>query len=41
MVNASSPQPSPGCTHVLMCPYPKVTFAYVILVPKFSPFTAL
>jgi len=23
MVNDSSPQPSPGCTHVLMCPLPK------------------
>jgi len=38
-VNDSSPQPSPGGTHVLM--WPQSDLAYAIPVPKFSPFTAL
>jgi len=41
MVNDSSPQPSPGCTHVFMCSTSKVTFAYAIPVPKFSPIRRL
>jgi len=36
MVNDSSPQPSPGCSHVVMCSTSKATFAYVIPVPKFG-----